>query len=149
MSVSLQAKFDKVEMVFKGLNATHKVIYIIEQVESSPFLKKFQVKSLKNNQKEISKIGLRIDEILKDPNIDAKYSKEFVQLSDQIKFLSEEFISYGDIIVYLDHDCIKFEVIVTNDQPKEFIFTKEEYWDSLIKFLEEDLNQSILNKITI
>ncbi|MGG3890315.1 hypothetical protein [Metabacillus fastidiosus] len=135
-------KFEALPSVFKLVNMRGNSICLIEETLSSEIAKKYDIKILKNNERQKEELMEKMNKLLAEDN-QVHLNKEFERLSNEMKELSEELVTIGTINCFILNNVIGVEV-KTEAATKRFEYGENDLMEDLIEFLEKDMKKYAL-----
>lgn len=142
MNKTLKEKFEAINVVF---NNQIKRLYLTELVLETPTLKKFEVRTLKDNSQEINELSKKIDDLIVGKELHEINHSKFKEYSQKSEVLSKEFETSAEIECKLSPENIRV-IINFKDEQVIFTFKENEYMDTLIEYLDKNLGKKLLTK---
>lgn len=140
MSKTLREKFEAINILF---NNRIDRLYLTELVLETPTLKKFEVKTLKDNSQEKSELAKKMNNLYKGKELHEIDHTKFKEYSERLEMLSKEFETSAEIECKLTPENIKV-IINFSEEKVVFTFKESEYMDTLIEYLDKSLGQKLL-----
>ncbi|WP_307892581.1 hypothetical protein [Bacillus swezeyi] len=138
MKNSLSERFSTVDNIF-----SNRGLFFAEKEVETPTMKKYAVKVLKDNDKELEELSEKFNTLVSEKQIREIDHNESQYYSNQIEALSQELEKRAEIICTLYPDLIKFEIKI-NENCTIFEFKEDDYWTPLINYLHNNLGQTLL-----
>ncbi|MEK3856578.1 hypothetical protein [Cytobacillus sp. FSL H8-0458] len=138
MRKSLSEKFDVIDLVL-----TNYGLFLTEKEFETATMKKYAVKVLKDNTEEIDVIAEKVNDLIRGKEVGEIDHAKMESYSDQLTALSEEFEKKAEIICNLYTDAIKIEIRMP-EESVIFKFKEDDYFDTLIDYLKNNLGQKLL-----
>lgn len=142
MNKTLKEKFEAINVVF---NNQIKRLYLTELVLETPTLKKFEVRTLKDNSQEINELSKKIDDLIVGKELHEINHSKFKEYSQKSEVLSKELETSAEIECKLSPENIRV-IINFKDEQVIFTFKENEYMDTLIEYLDKNLGKKLLTK---
>lgn len=140
MKKTLKEKFEILDILFNN----HR-LFFTELVLETTTLKRFAVKTLKDNSEAVDALSKKVNDLIRDKEFNEIDHNKFAHYSDQLKELTEEFEVSAEIVCTLSPDNIKVEIKLKDEQVI-FKFKEDDSLDTLIHYLDKNLGQKLLSR---